>query len=99
MRDSRNHQRIFASKKPNTMRSSAFTVTVATLLMVGTAFSQGTSRFGYANLLQRGSEVKKAYDYVVVGAGTAGLTVADRLTADGKRESLQPSMEELSKFL
>lgn len=90
MRDFQNHQRAFASNKPNTMRSSAFTVTVATLLMVGTALSQGTSRFDYANLLQRGSEVKKAYDYVVVGAGTAGLTVADRLTADGKRESLQP---------
>jgi NADPH-dependent 2,4-dienoyl-CoA reductase/sulfur reductase-like enzyme len=80
------------------MRSSVLTVTVATLLMVGTAFAQGKSRTGYANLLQRGSEVKKAYDYVVVGAGTAGLTVADRLTADGKRESLQSSMRELSDF-
>jgi hypothetical protein len=88
----------FASNKSNTMRSSVLTVTVATLLMVGTAFAQGKSRTGYANLLQRGSEVKKAYDYVVVGAGTAGLTVADRLTADGKRESLQSSMRELSDF-
>ena len=81
------------------MRSSALTVTVATLLIGGATFSQGTSRFGYANLLQRGSEVKKAYDYVVVGAGTAGLTVADRLTADGKSERLQPLVEKLSDFL
>ncbi|OTB07319.1 putative GMC oxidoreductase [Hypoxylon sp. CI-4A] len=28
--------------------------------------------------------VKPSYDYVIIGAGTAGLTVADRLTADGK---------------
>ncbi|KAI5917646.1 hypothetical protein F4810DRAFT_641317 [Camillea tinctor] len=34
--------------------------------------------------LQRSSQVKQSYDYVVVGAGTAGLTVADRLSADGK---------------
>ncbi|KAK2773459.1 hypothetical protein FQN52_004561 [Onygenales sp. PD_12] len=40
--------------------------------------------FSHANILERGTEVKEAYDYVIVGAGTAGLTVADRLTEDGK---------------
>lgn len=30
--------------------------------------------------------VKDEYDYVIVGGGTAGLTVGDRLTADGKCE-------------
>ncbi|KAI0109435.1 GMC oxidoreductase [Hypoxylon sp. NC0597] len=34
--------------------------------------------------LNGSSQVKPSYDYVIVGAGTAGLTVADRLTADGK---------------
>ncbi|KAI1339218.1 hypothetical protein F5Y15DRAFT_423928 [Xylariaceae sp. FL0016] len=29
-------------------------------------------------------QVKTSYDYVIVGGGTAGLTVADRLSADGK---------------
>jgi len=37
-----------------------------------------------AKILQRADEVDEEYDYIIIGAGTAGLTVADRLTADGK---------------
>jgi NADPH-dependent 2,4-dienoyl-CoA reductase/sulfur reductase-like enzyme len=37
-----------------------------------------------SKLLKRSDEVKDTYDYVIVGGGTAGLTVADRLTEDGK---------------
>ncbi|KAI1762008.1 putative GMC oxidoreductase [Hypoxylon sp. FL1150] len=33
--------------------------------------------------LNGSSQVKPFYDYVIIGAGTAGLTIADRLTADG----------------
>jgi len=37
-----------------------------------------------SRILTRDSKIKKEYDYVIVGGGTSGLTVADRLTEDGK---------------
>ncbi|KAF4989048.1 hypothetical protein FGRMN_9378 [Fusarium graminum] len=36
-----------------------------------------------ARQIAKGSDLLPAYDYVVVGGGTSGLTVADRLTEDG----------------
>lgn len=37
-----------------------------------------------ATLLQNASQLKKTYDYVVIGGGTSGLTVANRLTENDK---------------
>ena len=34
--------------------------------------------------LESYKDVKGAYDYVIIGGGTAGLTVADRLSESGK---------------
>jgi ribulose 1,5-bisphosphate synthetase/thiazole synthase len=36
-------------------------------------------------LLLEAPLLNQTYDYVIVGGGTSGLTVADRLTENGKR--------------
>lgn len=41
-----------------------------------------------AQILERQADVKDEYDYVIVGGGTSGLTVGDRLTEDGKCKKL-----------
>ncbi|RYP53405.1 hypothetical protein DL769_010525 [Monosporascus sp. CRB-8-3] len=46
-----------------------------------------TSAF-YARFLNDSIHLRPSYDYVIVGGGTAGLTVADRLTEDGKHNVL-----------
>lgn len=35
-----------------------------------------------ANIHERQADIADEYDYVIVGGGTAGLTVGDRLTED-----------------
>src|SRR4051794_38834072 len=60
-------------------------------------------------LLESYKDVKGAYDYVIVGGGTAGLTVADRLSESGKHSVLvveygylgksQPQAAALAKYL
>ncbi|KAI1417155.1 GMC oxidoreductase [Hypoxylon sp. FL1857] len=60
---------------------------LATLLLAAVAESFGLARRRSQlelRFLNGSSAVKPSYDYVIIGAGTAGLTVADRLTADGK---------------
>lgn len=38
----------------------------------------------HARVLKRAAQLDDEYDFVIAGGGTAGLTVGDRLTADGK---------------
>lgn len=37
-----------------------------------------------ARIIERQVDVAEEYDYVIVGGGTSGLTVGDRLTEDGE---------------
>ncbi|KAL7621231.1 hypothetical protein AAE478_008548 [Parahypoxylon ruwenzoriense] len=62
-----------------------FGVLATLLLSVTEPFGRALHRPELRLRFLNGSDqVKSSYDYVIVGAGTAGLTVADRLTADGK---------------
>ncbi|SPO00763.1 related to alcohol oxidase [Cephalotrichum gorgonifer] len=38
----------------------------------------------HVTVVRRAEDVSEEYDYVIVGGGTSGLTVADRITEDGK---------------
>ena len=49
-------------------------------------------------ILSRTADVKSSYDYIVIGGGTSGLTVADRLTEDGKTSVLVVEYGELSQL-
>lgn len=57
---------------------------LAALVLSGSA----AARVQHLNILEHLDELKDTYDYVIAGGGTAGLTVADRLSADGKCKSL-----------
>jgi hypothetical protein len=50
------------------------------------AVAQALPSWSYAEVKRGATDVAKEYDYIVVGAGTAGTTVADRLSEDGKRK-------------
>ncbi|KAJ9143481.1 Oxygen-dependent choline dehydrogenase [Pleurostoma richardsiae] len=49
-----------------------------------------------SRILSHPVNVDNVYDYVIVGGGTAGLTIADRLTEDGKTTVLVIEYGELS---
>ena len=49
------------------------------------AYSPAADSIRHTNIVERAEELLPEYDYIIVGGGTSGLTVADRLTENGKR--------------
>jgi choline dehydrogenase len=75
------------------------TAQVATILAT-LGFSPSTARSVphlQARVLSGSEDLRDSYDYVIVGGGTAGLTVGDRLSEDGKskRETIKDLNSEL----
>lgn len=65
--------------------SYAVALAVAALSLARSAAARPHNvRLIQARYINDSSLVKDAYDYVIVGGGTSGLTVADRLTEHGK---------------
>ncbi len=73
--------------QPRTMALLRQTLSAA-LLLAATAAAypqRGADRW---HVLNQAHEVALEYDYVIVGGGTAGLTLADRLTEDGSNTTV-----------
>lgn len=51
-----------------------------------------------SKIFLNGRDIDQEYDYIIVGGGTAGLTVADRLTEDGRTTVLVVEYGDLSEL-
>ncbi|CCF33870.1 glucose oxidase [Colletotrichum higginsianum] len=58
------------------------------LSTVGTSALSVLGSIAHTKILPRAMDVKAEYDYIIVGGGTSGLTVADRLTESGEHTVL-----------
>jgi hypothetical protein len=55
-------------------------------LLFGATEASPTARsITHSTIVDRAEGLLGEYDYIIVGGGTSGLTVADRLTENGKR--------------
>lgn len=56
---------------------------LTSLAVAASIASAYPSSLQHAKLVERQEDVQEEYDYVIVGGGTAGLTVGDRLSESG----------------
>jgi choline dehydrogenase len=63
-------------------------VSLLQLFVAVDAYSPAARSVTHSTVLSRADDLLPEYDYIIVGGGTAGLTVADRLTEDGKHSVL-----------
>lgn len=68
------------------MALSIFQIVLVGLMtrVVTAMYAPSAESIFHSHIYERGGDIKPEYDYIVVGGGTAGLTVADRLTESGK---------------
>jgi FlaA1/EpsC-like NDP-sugar epimerase len=74
---------LLSSMCSSSTSNMAHTLTIALGFL---AVVQALPSWSNAEVKRGATDVTKEYDYIVVGAGTAGTTVADRLSEDGKRK-------------
>jgi hypothetical protein len=69
------------------------TLTMRTVAIVGLfqfitlTAAYAAQSIAHSTIFTRSDDIQSEYDYVIVGGGTAGLTVADRLTESGRCRS------------
>lgn len=54
------------------------------LILSSVVFGSSLRTTKHATIVSSFSKLRASYDYVVIGGGTSGLTVADRLTENSK---------------
>ena len=61
--------------------------------------AHGHPQVDKATVFSDAKDIADSYDYIIIGGGTSGLTVADRLTEDGKTTVLVVEYGEISTHL